>query len=713
MTAENGVDAATAPVTALVAKPAAQGISASAYSKKRRQLVSLIDQLRSAGASTEIDLPRIAVIGNQSAGKSSLVEAISGIKVPRDAGTCTRCPMEIRLRSSPDPWSCRVSLRFETDAENRPIETIREIPFGASTEDPNEDKEFFVKLSDEEICQAKSDARPERLRNQLSFSTNLVCVDVSGPVTDLAFLDLPGIISNADDTRDIELIETMVKNSISGNTLILLTVTMKDDFQNQKAVLLAKEADPEGQRTIGVLTKADTVQRGEHASWLELVEGRRHQLAHGFFVTKQPGTEDLAKNLTFQKARSAEAKFFDRVEPWNNLAPHVKRQLGTRHLIRSDIASSLASVRAALKDLPAPPSSDPVSEMHARLAALSRHLDLLAQGATGYAGLVQAKNREDQRFKSMIRATKPHFIPFTASKDEADARETWEETNEGRFKKAQNEVDALVMDLDQLETHIQEHKGREVPLNTPYGAKTSLMKDAMGPWLGLSLDSLERSKGPIGTAVLNLANRHFKAFSAELLEIASLTVSEVLEQLFIVANARIDDIIELESTPFTLNDHYFAQTRDDVLTALKRARQGPDSLQVTIYEKDHVSTALSALAAAGYKGVTADHLPRLLGPAKHEEALDAAAQTVAYWKIAYKRLVDDIPRIIDAAVIRPLPSAISKALLEHLVTVGKDEIERLMAEPAPLAAERAELNLRKTRLEEAKRVLVSFGRSVD
>ena len=84
-----------------------------------------------------------------------------------------------------------------------------------------------------------------------------------------------GIISNSDDKRDIELIEEMVKNSISGNTLILLTVTMKgeqtpsasipslksnfsdpvapptDDLQNQKAVLLAKEADPEGKRTIG------------------------------------------------------------------------------------------------------------------------------------------------------------------------------------------------------------------------------------------------------------------------------------------------------------------------------------------------------------------------------------------------------------------------------------------------------------------------------
>ncbi|KWU47196.1 hypothetical protein RHOSPDRAFT_31339 [Rhodotorula sp. JG-1b] len=166
MTAEMAADVAA--TAASLAKTAAQGISASAYSAKRRQLVSLVDQLRSSGASTEIDLPRIAVIGNQWAEKSTLVEAIIGIKVPRDAGTCTRCPMEIRLRSSPDPWSCRVSLRFETDAENRPIETIREIPFGPSSEDPDEvegllrrtqlailnpyikDKEFFVKLSDEE-----------------------------------------------------------------------------------------------------------------------------------------------------------------------------------------------------------------------------------------------------------------------------------------------------------------------------------------------------------------------------------------------------------------------------------------------------------------------------------------------------------------------------------------------------------------------------------
>ncbi|GAA5984146.1 hypothetical protein JCM10908_006068 [Rhodotorula pacifica] len=75
MTAASAIPAAAAAVV----KIESEGISASAYSAKRRQLVSLVDQLRSAGASTEIDLPRIAVIGNQSAGKSSLVEAISGV----------------------------------------------------------------------------------------------------------------------------------------------------------------------------------------------------------------------------------------------------------------------------------------------------------------------------------------------------------------------------------------------------------------------------------------------------------------------------------------------------------------------------------------------------------------------------------------------------------------------------------------------------------
>lgn len=117
--------------------------------------------------------------------------------------------MEIRLRSSPGEWTCRVFLRFETDADGRAIESVREIPFGKAVKDPNAveailrraqlailnphnaDKKFFLELSDEQVAQAKRDPVGAGFAKQLSFSTNLICIDVTGPVTDLAFLDLP------------------------------------------------------------------------------------------------------------------------------------------------------------------------------------------------------------------------------------------------------------------------------------------------------------------------------------------------------------------------------------------------------------------------------------------------------------------------------------------------------------------------------------------
>ncbi|KAI9810799.1 MAG: hypothetical protein M1826_003459 [Phylliscum demangeonii] len=76
-----------------------------------RKLMETIDQLRQLGVEDYVaPLPKIVVVGDQSAGKSSVVEAVSQIRVPRSAGTCTRCPLEISLKRDED-WSCRVSLR--------------------------------------------------------------------------------------------------------------------------------------------------------------------------------------------------------------------------------------------------------------------------------------------------------------------------------------------------------------------------------------------------------------------------------------------------------------------------------------------------------------------------------------------------------------------------------------------------------------------------
>jgi GTPase SAR1 family protein len=177
----------------------------SAYDSSRRKLNDIIKTLRDCGTEEVIKLPKIAVIGNQSAGKSSLIEAISQIKVPRATGTCTRCPMEVILsRGDPENWHCKVSLRIEhsevTDQELRTIrfgetkskEEVADLLRRAQIAILNPRKPFtdFINLSQSEIKES-----PNR---ELNFSRNTVVLAITGAEVDVSFMDLPGIIQSTE-----------------------------------------------------------------------------------------------------------------------------------------------------------------------------------------------------------------------------------------------------------------------------------------------------------------------------------------------------------------------------------------------------------------------------------------------------------------------------------------------------------------------------------
>jgi len=168
----------------------------------------------------DIDLPQIAVIGSQSAGKSSLIESISGITLPRASGTCTRCtcyylitiqpsnslifrcPTECRLSGSEQPWQCIVSLRFTTDANGQVLGQARNERFGDVIKDKSEVEER-IRRAQKAILNPKTlsadfltgnlDSASSR-ETELSFSMNCVSLQISGPgVADLSFCDLPGM----------------------------------------------------------------------------------------------------------------------------------------------------------------------------------------------------------------------------------------------------------------------------------------------------------------------------------------------------------------------------------------------------------------------------------------------------------------------------------------------------------------------------------------
>src|SRR5450755_2573855 len=78
-------------------------------------MVKCVNNLRYLGVESDVPLPKICVVGDQSAGKSSLVETLSGIKVPRAEGCCTRCPLEVNLIGKDGPWRCCVFIIQEYD----------------------------------------------------------------------------------------------------------------------------------------------------------------------------------------------------------------------------------------------------------------------------------------------------------------------------------------------------------------------------------------------------------------------------------------------------------------------------------------------------------------------------------------------------------------------------------------------------------------------
>lgn len=96
---------------------------------------------------------------------------------------------------------------------------------------------------------------------------------------------------------------------------------------------------------LGVLTKPDTLQEGEERNWFDIIEGRKHQLALGYFVTKQPSPKDVEKGISHQDARMAERDFFNNHPIWSACTSLARDRMGTKRL-----GASLSTLLSRLID---------------------------------------------------------------------------------------------------------------------------------------------------------------------------------------------------------------------------------------------------------------------------------------------------------------------------------------------------------------------------
>ncbi|KAL8799589.1 MAG: hypothetical protein Q9182_005765 [Xanthomendoza sp. 2 TL-2023] len=391
-----------------------------------KALVTLVQNLRDLGVEDLVlPLPKICVLGDQSTGKSSLIEGISGIKVPRSSGTCTRCVLEINLSASDADthWRCSVYLQkayiYEGSqaATTRGERATRARPLGPWVAQGLPESSLFFKTTNKaDIPQALWLAQLATLnpgsdpakyfpgakikpddRIQVKFSPNVVRVDISAPeLPNLSFYDLPGIINQAEVPEEeylCKLVVNLAKTYAGNDSCInLLALPMTDDAANSTASKLVQELNAQ-HRTIGVLTKPDRVQSGESMTqWVDILDGKKFRLGHGYYVVKNNSNPEVSNTV----AREEEDQFFDS-EPWvRTLGSHFDRfgtfklQSMLSKLLKAQIRTSLPTITervrsktqeiiARLKDLPEPPEGNLSLKIYEKIlqfeADLRCHLD--------------------------------------------------------------------------------------------------------------------------------------------------------------------------------------------------------------------------------------------------------------------------------------------------------------------------------------------------
>ena len=274
--------------------------------KKLRKLINLIDQLRDCGVNEYIKLPRICSLGTQSSGKSSVLESIVGLDfLPRGDGVVTRRPLELRLChiNHGDPWA------------------IFEERKGVKFTDFVKVRETIEALTDE-VCKT----------NKNIIDKPIVLNVYSQTCPDLTLVDLPGVtrVPIGDQPKNIEEItKNMARRYVDDPlTIILCVIAANSDIATSDGLMLAKEIDVNGTRTLGVLTKLDIMDAGTDAR--KVLMNEEIPLKLGYVGVKNRSKQDLNNKISMAETARKEKEFFKSHPAYKNLpAGH----LGTDVLI--------------------------------------------------------------------------------------------------------------------------------------------------------------------------------------------------------------------------------------------------------------------------------------------------------------------------------------------------------------------------------------------
>ncbi|KAI1757990.1 P-loop containing nucleoside triphosphate hydrolase protein [Xylaria castorea] len=397
-----------------------------------RVLLDTIDSLRELQIGEIVNLPQIIVVGDQSSGKSSVLEAISGVRFPTKGDVCTRFATELIIRRAQET---KIDVRVDAAASGSSHQFSRTI--------------FNQDTLPEIISEATKQMRI-RQGSKKGFSRDVLRVEVTGPhVPSLTLVDLPGFFHSETEDQTIEdrKIVRQLANSYmkQPKSIILAVVSANHNLANQIVVEEARRHDPNRERTLGVITKPDLAGRGsqDEKKYLQLAKAQEsvHKLRLGWHVLRnRPEGEEQ----TTTEDRDAEEEAFFRTGAWSTISSDSRgiaslRKKLSRMLLEhiqktlpgliEDIKTNLSTRRQALEKLGKPRSE--TEDLRAYLLEIAEKFQRLARdGVEGryndefFGGLYS--DHETRKLRALLRRLNCAFHATLVTKG-MDRKIEWED----------------------------------------------------------------------------------------------------------------------------------------------------------------------------------------------------------------------------------------------------------------------------------------------
>lgn len=580
------------------------------YDKSIRPILDTFDKIREILRFEKIELPKIVVVGDQSAGKSSVLESITGISLPRGENTVTKCPIVIQIRGIDCKNQESANVRIEGDE----VEKAESVPLEELHKKINEKQNQILNKAGTEIT-----------------DTPLYVNVKKQNAPDLTLYDLPGITYKSDSlTTNIRNI--IAKYTTEKQTLVLLVLAANTDLTTSEAISLIRKNEDYKDRTLAIITKIDLVANHEKRLFSKIMNNEL-DLRYNPIVVRNRTQDELERNEGCESVKQKEKQLIDSCDQLKLLPEDSKgtsqliirlvqlqkeKLLNSKIEIRTKIIDKINLLNQQVSELPLP--ADTPTEKFDRFKEcvfnLSHYYDALIKGQ--YLDI----DDEVEVFPNLTKNIREKFEKFFLS---------FESKKEYFFSPEFNKKVIKVMD---------DTRGFKLANFADQDSFHQLMKKEISSVASKTQNLIFECSEELKDAIFLIVKKCFKDFP-KLLEAVLYEISELLKKKILSTKRVINQLLKSEKqAEWTVNPYYmdiFVKLHSKIKEFKEKRNQNPIDSKSQVQVNDHFIELNDCKIE---KKVLMS--PDIMNCHSDQEmnVLSIQISCFAYWKVFLKRFTD-------------------------------------------------------------------------